>query len=156
MHYREKRGLDTPDCSFYRHSALSYNASTDLLYPYKSHTKSYLSWDPSSFYRASCKRRSGNAPFCSAHLGRHDRRTFYLYNMCKTDAKFTYGSLECPIYKALVRKGGLVSILNKVHRNEGGELCRHVLEVPLSLGTSWLSPLYSIFCKPDNSNLDVA
>ena len=90
MHYREMRGLDTPDCSFYKHSAPSYNASKDHLYPYKSNTKPYPSWDPSSFYRASCKRRIDNAAFCSGNLERHDHRTFYLHNMCTLDAKFTY------------------------------------------------------------------
>ena len=67
MHCRGKRGLDTPDCSFYRHSAPSYNASADHLYPYKFHTKSCPSSDPSSFSRASCKRHIDNAAFCSAN-----------------------------------------------------------------------------------------
>lgn len=156
MHYPEKRDLDTPDYSFCRHSALSYNASIDHLCPYKSHTKSYLSSDPSSFSLISCKRRIGNAAFCSAHLGRHDRKTFYLYNMCTLDAKCFYVSLDGPICKALVRKEELVSSLNKVHSNEGDELCRHVLEVLLRLGISSLSLLYSTFCKLDSNNRDVA
>ena len=52
--------------------------------------------------------------------------------MCTLDAKFTYEFLVIPIYRALARKGELVSSLNKVHSNEGDELCRHVLEVHLS------------------------
>ena len=34
-----------------------------------------------------------------------------------------------PIYVGLVRKEALVSNLNKVHSNEGDELCQHVLKV---------------------------
>lgn len=52
--------------------------------------------------------------------------------MCMLDAKFTYEFLVGPIYRALARKGALVSSLNKDHSNEGGELCHNVLEVSLS------------------------
>ena len=61
-----------------------------------------------------------------------------------------------PIYVGLVRKEALVSNLNKVHSNEGDELCQHVLKVNPSLEISWLSLPFSFFCNIGSNNRDAA